>query len=317
MLKRLGLFEPLKRFRYAIFPVSEEDRRSAIANYARELGISLEFGAGQILVRKSNRQIQINSKHGVYLWDMINFFDYYHGAVVPKMMNDMAVVDYSRPALQRLSRSGIEFEFPSLPESDESTETYMGALDLRPGEVVFDLGAYSGASAYFLAKAVGPDGIVISFEPDEINFRYLQANIARHCLTNVRPVEKGIWSETGSLEFHAEGNMGSSAVLVKDRKSNVKVVHVLSLEDAAKIAGGKRVAAIKMDIEGAEVVVLRKAAEFLQKHQPRLVIEPHVVGGKMATEEICQILRKNGYRIELLQQGIQNWPLIAARPADL
>src|SRR5450759_684704 len=209
VLKGLGLFDPLKRVRQVMFPVSEEGRRVKFAKHARRLGFDLEYRADQILVRKLDRQIKIDSRHEVYLMDMVNFFDYYHGAVPPKMVDRIAVVDYSRPALQQLSRSGVEFEFPSLPESDESTEVYVVALDLQPGEVVFDLGAYAGASAYFLAKAVGPDGMVISFEPDELNFRYLQANIARHGLTNVRPVNKGIWSETANLEFQAEGNMGS------------------------------------------------------------------------------------------------------------
>jgi hypothetical protein len=72
-----------------------------------------------------------------------------------------------------------------------------------------------------------------------------------------------------------------------------------------------------MDIEGAELAVLRKAGKFLRVHQPRLVIEPHIVEGKMSTEEICHILKSYGYVTELLQQGVQNWPLIAARPADL
>jgi FkbM family methyltransferase len=288
-----------------------------ISNYARNLDVSLEFKSCHIRVRKSNHVILISPEHELYLKDMINFFDYYHGAVIPNIIKGVAVVDYSHPTLQKLTRSGIEFDFPSLPESDESTEAYMTALDVKLGEAVFDLGAYAGASAYFLAKAVGTEGIVISFEPDEINFRYLRANITRHNLTNVRPVQKGVWSESTSLEFQAEGNMGSSIAKILRRKSNVKVVQVVSLEDAAKLTGGKRVSAVKMDIEGAEVVVLRKAGEFLREHQPRLIIEPHVVEGKMATEEICHILQNYGYVTELLSQGTQNWPLIAARPVNV
>jgi FkbM family methyltransferase len=231
------------------------------------------------------------------------------------MTHGVAVVDYSRPALQKLARSGVEFEFPSLPESDESTEIYLSYLAVKPGDAVLDLGAYAGASAYFFAKAAGTDGIVVAFEPDEINFQYLKANIARHHLTTVRPVEKGVWSETTSLQFQAEGNLGSSAATISGRKSNVKWVPVLSLEAAAQLTEGKRVAAIKMDIEGAEVAVLKQAGGFLRQHRPRLVIEPHSVDGKMVTEEVCQILQSYGYVTERLSQGSQNWPLIAARPA--
>ncbi|MCX6925390.1 MAG: FkbM family methyltransferase [Verrucomicrobia bacterium] len=314
LLNTCGLLGPIQRVRYAFRkPIATRD---AVMLLARNLGMVLEFGGSQIVVRKRNREIRINPQHEVYLWDMINYFDYYHGAVFPSAANGVEIVDYSRPALHRLKKSGVEFEFPSLPESDESTEAYMTALGLKPGDVVLDLGAYAGASAYFLAKAVGPDGTVLSFEPDETNFRYLQAHIARHKLTNVRPVGKGVWSETTSLEFQAEGNMGSSAVSVLGRNTNVKVVEVLSLNDAVKLSGKEstRVAAIKMDIEGAEVAVVKSAGDFLLRHKPRLVIEPHFVNGRMCTEEICQLLRGYGYSVQLLTQGVQGWPLIAASP---
>jgi FkbM family methyltransferase len=313
-LEKIGLFAPAQRLRRRFTNRTSPDPRAGIINHAKSLMIGLQFGRDQIEIRKSKCEIRINHKHEAYLADMINFFDYYHGAVVSEINNGISVVDYSQPRLQRLTRSGVEFEFPSLPESDESTETYMEALDLQPGEAVFDLGAYAGASAYFLSKAVGKDGIVVSFEPDETNYHYLIANIARHQLTNVRAIKKGIWNETTVLEFQAEGNMGSSAVSMTGRKSNVKAVPVVSLEDAVTLAGIPRVTAIKMDIEGAEITILRTAAHFLQTHRPKLVIEPHVVEGKMATEEICQILRDNAYQVELLHQGVQDWPLIAARP---
>jgi len=312
----MGLLGPIRRAAVKsrlLAPV----RRAAIRRHARNQGIVLEFRDSLIAVQKGNREIRINPKHEVYVWDMINSFDYYHSAVFPSEANGVEFVDYSRPGLQRLKRSGVEFEFPSLPESDESTEVYLSVLGLRAGDVVLDLGAYAGASAYFLAQAVGAGGTVVSFEPDETNFRYLQANIARHHLTNVRPVDKGVWSETTRLEFQAEGNMGSSAVAVLGRNTSVKVVNVVSLDDAAKLAGEElpRIAAIKMDIEGAEVAVLKSAGDFLRRHRPRLVVEPHFVNGRMCTEEICQVLRGYGYCVQLINQGVQNWSLIGASPS--
>ena len=286
---------------------------------AWKLGLSLEFRDSQIVVRKDSREIRISAMHEIYLWDMINYFDYYHDAVFPSTANCVEFVDYSQPALHRLKRSGVEFEFPSLPESDESTDAYVAALELVPGDAVLDFGAYAGASAYFLSRAVGPEGLVLSFEPDETNFRYLQANIARHDLRNVQPIDKGVWSKTTSLEFQAEGNMGSSVVSVLGRNTNVKVVNVLSINDAAGLAdkGRVRIAAVKMDIEGAEVEVLKSAGDFLHRNKPNLVIEPHVVDGRMCTEEICQLLGSYGYSVQMLSQGIHNWQLISAKPTAL
>jgi FkbM family methyltransferase len=246
----------------------------------------------------------------------VRFFDYYHNAVQSQVGEGRAVVDYSAPRIHTLSRSGVAFLFTSLPESDESTQTYLSALQPRPGETVLDLGAYCGASAYFIAKLVGDSGLVLSFEPDEENFRALIKNIRTHALANVTAIPKGVWSETTTLTFQSEGNMGSAAASITGRETNLKKVSVLSLADVAALCSGRRIDAIKMDIEGAELAVLRHAGEFLLAHRlPRLVIEPHFIDGRMVTEELRTILHGYGYQTRLLSQGVQNWPLISAYAA--
>jgi FkbM family methyltransferase len=234
---------------------------------------------------------------------MANFFDYNHSAVIPTTENGVSVVDYSQPKLHRLRRSGLEFEFPSLPEADESVDGYIHALKLKPGDVVFDLGAYAGASSYFLAQAVGPAGMVVAFEPDPATFKFLEANVARHQLPNIRPVNKGIWSETKQISFQSEQSLGSANVSVLGRDSNVKTIDAVTLEDAAALTDGRRVAAIKMDIEGAEIPVLKNAGNFLLQHRPTLVIEVHFIDGKQPVDYVCEILRSYGYSVGSPSQG--------------
>lgn len=283
---------------------------------ARRRGMRLHAAGDCLHVVSGKREIIINRAHRPYAYDMMNYFDYYHGAVMGEERAGRWAVDYSRPRTHRLAKSGVAFQFPSLPESDESTEVYLQVLNLRAGEVVFDLGAYAGASAYFIARAVGASGLVISLEPDVVNYRALSENIRTHGLDQVIAVPKGVWWETTTLAFQAESNMGSSVADITDRSTNVKEVPVLSLTDVAKLAGGRRIDAIKMDIEGAELEVLRHATEFLAAHgRPRLVIEPHLVSGRMNTEELRAILHGCSYQTRLLTQGLQNWPLILAWPA--
>ncbi len=265
--------------------------------------VELAFLDAYIAVRRDNREIRIRPSHDAYIWDMANFFDYHHSAVLPRMENGIAVVDYSFPQLHRLTRSGLEFEFPSLAEADESADSYVAALKLKPGDVVLDLGAYAGASSYFLAKAVGPTGLVVAFEPDEATFKFLQANVARHHLVNVRAMNQGIWSETTTIPFQSEGSLGSSIAALLGRDSNVKTISVLTLEDAASLAGDRPVAAIKMDIEGAELAVLKEAGEFFRKHRPTLVVEVHFIDGRQPIEEVCEMLRSYDYSVNLPSQG--------------
>jgi FkbM family methyltransferase len=318
-LGRLGLLPAVRKVRHLLHlePPALSPRENLSALAKRE-GMDLAYHDAYISLRRKNDELRINPAHEIYLYDAITvFFDHYHSAVVPHQENGIAVADYSRPAIHRLAHSGVEFEFPSMPESDDSNEIYRDNIDLKPGDLVFDLGAYAGASTYFLAQAVGADGLVAAFEPDEINFSCLQRNVARHGLSNVKTFPMGIWSETTTLAFEAEGNMGSAPSEVLGRASNTKMVSVVSLEDAAALCGSKRVAAIKMDIEGAELPVLRRGGDFLRSHRPTLVIEPHrVTAGHMNTDEISEILCSYGYDIQLLSQGVQGWPLIVARFHD-
>jgi FkbM family methyltransferase len=99
------------------------------------------------------------------------------------------------------------------------------------------------------------------------NFQYLKRNTSTHDLKNVRIFNKGIWTENTTIPFQAEGNMGSSALAILGRNSNVQMVEVVTLDDALVLAGVSSLNAIKMDIEGAELEVLRSAESFLRRHR--------------------------------------------------
>jgi len=174
-------------------------------------GVAVRFDKDVIHIRKGKREIRISRAHDFYTAELVRMFDYHFGAVVPQEAGGQQVVDYSAPRVHRLKQSGVELEFPSVAEGEESIEGYLKALALKPGDVVFDLGAYAGGTSYFLAKAVGPEGLVLALEPDQTTFRCLEANMKRHALGNVKCLASGVWTEKTTLKFQAEGTMGSSA----------------------------------------------------------------------------------------------------------
>lgn len=295
-------------------PQSADAVRARQQAIATAHGIQILYEGKAIRIRRHADEIRIDAEHPTYIHDMIVGFDYYFSAVYPVETAEGRVADYSTPRVHRLRRSGVEFEFPSLPESDETTEIYHQALDIHRGDAILDLGAYAGASAYFLSAAVGPEGLIAAFEPDKINARHLRANVARHHLSNVRVFEKGIWRETGTISFQTEGNLGSAVEEITRRSSHAVSVEVASLQDAARLAGARRISGVKMDIEGAELEVLRHAGEFLRQHRPRLVIEPHSVHGSMNTDALRETLEGFDYDVELVRQGSLDWPLLVAVP---
>lgn len=53
-------------------------------------------------------------------------------------------------------------------------------LSLKKGSKVLEVGTGSGATTYIFSHAVGPDGIVVSFEQEERHFRNAKRNIERY-----------------------------------------------------------------------------------------------------------------------------------------
>jgi FkbM family methyltransferase len=300
LLRKVGLYHAVACARYALF--------------AKQHGMIFKSSGGVLTIDNGNRRVCLSAADPAYAHSIIMYFDYYYSGVRPVIVDGISVVDYSSPRLHRLAKSGLEFTFPSLAETEEVIDVNVGALKLRPCDAVFDLGAYAGATTYFLAKAVGPEGRVLALEPDEINFRYLQENMNRHNLKNVTCVPSGIWDKETTVEFQSEGNLGSAVATIMGRTSNLRKVSMITLERAADILGVDRIAGIKMDIEGSEIAVLKSARNFLTRHKPRLIIEPHHINGVLVTDEICSLMQSYGFKTELLSQGAEDWPLVLAYP---
>jgi FkbM family methyltransferase len=273
-----------------------------------------------VMIRRGNRAIRLAARHAVYTRDIGRDFDYWHGAVEPQMQHGVAVVDYSKPAVHRLRPSGDLFRFLALPEHDDTTSVFLETAHLRLGELVLDLGAYCGATAVAFARAVGPTGHVVAFDPDPAAVAACRENVERHVPGQVTLIEAGVWRETGTVSFVAEGNVGAAVAAVLPRRGRTRQVPVLSLPDAAEraieLSGIPRIAYIKINVEGSEVAILEGGLDVLRRHRPRVAIEPHPdSSGRLNTDRVQSLLSQAGYRFSLHGQGSFTHPVLIAEPA--
>ena len=224
-------------------------------------------------------------------------------------------VYYSRPRLHRLKKSGILFYFSSMAEDLDMTEGYLKQYRPKAGETVIDCGAYCGTSAYIFSQLVGSTGRVFALEPDAISYRMLLKNIKRHRLTNVIPLNIGIWSTTGTLSFNADGGLGSGANLILQRgffKSLIEIP-VFSLEDFCRLYNIGRGCLIKMDIEGSELEVIRGSLNFIGENTFEFAVASyHLVGGQMTCNRLEELFGQAGYRAksERTFEGQDNGSLV-------
>jgi ubiquinone/menaquinone biosynthesis C-methylase UbiE len=94
-----------------------------------------------------------------------------------------------REIAQVMGPGGIEWLDRREREEEEHPAEVLDALDLRPGEVVADLGAGSGYFTFRIAPRVGETGKVIAVEIQEAMLNTLRTRAATMKATNVEVVQ--------------------------------------------------------------------------------------------------------------------------------
>jgi FkbM family methyltransferase len=143
---------------------------------------------------------------------------------------------------------------------------------LRPGQTVYDIGAHYGEYAVLLAALVGPQGRVVSFEPDVAAQPVLRDNLRLNGFTDWVRVESCAISDNASTQtlFARHGDSKSSLARagLGGSSSDVDVerydVAVVRLDDYVQASCLPKPDIIKLDVEGAEINVLRGAGEILR-----------------------------------------------------
>lgn len=180
----------------------------------------------------------------------------------------------------------------------DSLRGYLKNYKLQKGDVVIDCGAYIGAFAMFAAKIVGSNGLVFAFEPDKENYKKLLENIKLNELTNIIPINKGLWSENTILPLNRHSE-GSTFFFNIDKRDSIVEVPVVSLDNELKEKGVGKIDFIKMDIEGAEIEAIKGSEKTLKNKNIKLAIASyHLVNGQKTCFELERLLSKFGYKVE-------------------
>jgi FkbM family methyltransferase len=142
---------------------------------------------------------------------------------------------------------------------------------LRPGDLVVEVGANIGAHTLVIAKLVGPQGLVIAYEPQRICFQTLCANIALNSITWVYTYMQAVGRETGSLvvpslDYTQPNNFGG--INLRGHRQGERVQ--LTTLDSLTLS---KCRLIKIDVEGMEIDVLQGAKNVIAKHRPFLYVE--------------------------------------------
>jgi FkbM family methyltransferase len=176
---------------------------------------------------------------------------------------------------------------------------------VSPGMIVVDGGASCGIYTVVAAKLVGPSGLIFSFEPSREAFSTLETNVRLNGLTNVRPCQAALSDRLGAavLYHHPEGPNSFSLGPPNAGKPAFEEVTLCSLDHIMPEELVSRIGLIKLDVEGAEELVLRGARSILARSHPTVIFEVHSLAAqRLGLDPVgsWSLLSSLGYKFFLL-----------------
>ena len=195
--------------------------------------------------------------------------------------------------------------------------------DLPGGGTFVDVGAHIGWYSLKAAKAVGPKGRVIAVEPNHETLLRLRDNIRASGASTVIIVAPVACSDSETtLNFYAapRANTGESSLSLANASQQGTVaasyqVRARRVDDIVREAGVARVDAVKIDVEGAEFLVLKGAVETLDRCRPVVAVElndHHLKSMGSSVEEVMAFMRAHGYApTQDLEQNTEFVPVAA------
>lgn len=165
-------------------------------------------------------------------------------------------------------RTLFDFRIFSFSWEPELAELF----ELEEGMVFLDVGAHIGKYAVRAAVKVGDSGRVVAVEPDRDNFQLLVKNIALNGLRNCIPLRIAAYSSEGEITLFKGPSSAEHSTSEDFGKGSYKV-RARVLDNVLKEIGVAGLDLIKIDVEGAEIDVLRGLEGTLRKGKARLIME--------------------------------------------
>jgi FkbM family methyltransferase len=161
---------------------------------------------------------------------------------------------------------------------------------VRPGDIVYDLGANNGLHGLLMSGLVGEKGVIYNFEPFAENIAEIVENYAFNSIENYVNIAAAVADQCGTQRFEVGGHQKQGAISANtENAENVIEVKTINL-DAFIEQGNPGPNFIKIDIEGAEGKALLGFSTHVKKYQPLMIIELHtpeqdVLVGKFLSQE--------------------------------
>ena len=167
--------------------------------------------------------------------------------------------------------------------------------DVKPGDVVLDVGAAYGSYA-LTALASGAD-FVHAWSPQGFSGEETEAEVLKKSL------DLNGWSDRCSVRgdgaYSRVGWLNADTQEFTESEPSPMGANVIKVQTLDGWASGEdltRVDWMKLDVEGAEVDVLKGADGIVRRFRPKILVENHLFKRATIADEVRGLLIPSGYR---------------------
>lgn len=193
---------------------------------------------------------------------------------------------------------------------------------IKPGDTVIDIGANQGEYSLIAARKTGNTGKVLAFEPMKSLYGQLQENIAlnKSFEGRITAIPIGLSEQAGVLDLYGKAGSNEGVnTLYPTAEHTVKIesIQLDTLDQQLQNLGITKVDVIKIDVEGAELQVLKGAQKTLRQYLPTLLLEINresCLAAGYSPEEMLEYLEAFGYRFKKIGLRGNLYPLSGPLP---
>lgn len=168
------------------------------------------------------------------------------------------------------------------------------AAHIKPGQVVYDVGAHVGYYALLAAIRVGRNGRVWAFEPVPENFAFLQQHVELNQISNITCMQMAVARASGTTHFRLGGTRSTGKLSAEGELA----VATLCLDDLVSASRALPPDVIKIDVEGAELEALQGARSVLLSTHPKLYVATH---SESLHRDCIDYLTEMDYQVTVLE----------------
>jgi FkbM family methyltransferase len=149
----------------------------------------------------------------------------------------------------------------------ETVEIYR--QNLKPGQVVLDIGTNEGVFASLAGKIVGDSGLVIAIEPQSRLRDIIEINFRINEVTNFKIYQSAFGkneSEKMSLNLYPALNNGASSLMTSNKlSSKTEEISFISTETILNECQISKIDFVKVDVEGFEHQVVKELLPYIKR----------------------------------------------------